>query len=721
MSNHASRKSSKSFNLSKVSTMMLALAALPSLSVAAEQQGTEATLPTIKVRAEAQTPSYQVAQAQATKTDTLLRDTPQSISVVSENQIRDTAAQSLAEATRYVPGLGFQQGEGNRETPVFRGFSTTADFFVDGVRDDVQYYRDLYNIERVEVLKGPNGMIFGRSAVGGLINRVSKTPKWKSFVDGSLTLGSDRNRRATVDVNQVVNDSLALRLNALYENSESYRDGVTLERSGVNPTATFKVTDDTAVTLGYEHFEDERVADRGVPSFQGKPLKTNRSTFFGNSEQSPVSTELDAFTAVISHQFNDNAKVTNRTRWSDQNKFYQNVFPGAVNAAGTRVSISAYSNKTSRDGIFNQTDLNLNFNTGSLKHALLVGTELSKQDTSNFRQTGYFGSAATATSVSVPVSNPTTTEVLTFRQSASDASNSSESTSLGIYVQDQVTLNQYFQVIAGLRFDSIKNEVLNKRTAATFETSDSLVSPRFGLIFKPIEPVSIYANYSLAYQPRAGDQLSSLSVTNEALDPEKFINYEVGAKWDLRQNLAATLAVYRLDRTNVIVVDPADPTKTILGDGQRSQGVELALTGNITPAWSVSAGYGYTEAEFTADTTATLRDGAQVAQVPKHTVALWNRYDFTPAWGAGLGVTYKAKMLAANEQAPTASNPNPNVELPSYVRTDAAIYFNASKSVQFQLNVENVFDKEYYSSAHNNNNITPGSPRALRLGVSVKH
>lgn len=705
---------------SKVLVSALSLIAAGTNAFAATDAPAESVLPTINVTATPVQKYFVKNSTTATKTNTLLRDTPQSISVVSENQIRDTASQSIAEATRYVPGLGFQQGEGNRETPVFRGFATTADFFIDGVRDDVQYYRDLYNIERVEVLKGPNGMIFGRSAVGGLINRVSKTPEWQSSVGGSVTLGTDKNRRATVDINQVANDQLALRLNGLYENSESYRDGVEIERAGINPTATFKASDATSVALGYEYFKDDRIADRGIPSYQGKPLKTDRSTFFGNAKLSPVNTELNAFTAVVTHQLNDSAKVTNRTRWSDQDKFYQNVFPGAVNAAGTRVSISAYNQATSRESIFNQTDLNLNFNTGSLQHVLLVGAELAKQDTSNLRKTGYFGSAATATSVSVPVSNPTTTDLVTFKQSSSDANNSSESTSLGIYLQDQVTLNKYFQVIAGLRFDSIKNEVLNKRTAATLNTKDSLVSPRLGLIYKPIEPVSVYANYSLAFQPRAGDQLASLSVTNEALDPEKFTNYEIGAKWDLRQNLAATLSVYRLDRTNVIIVDPADTTKTILGDGQRSQGVELALTGNITPEWSVSAGYGYTKAEFTADTTATLRDGAEVAQVPKHTVALWNRYDFTPTWGAGLGFTYKADMLAANELIATSSAPNPNVELPSYVRTDAAVYFNASKSVQLQLNVENLFDKEYYSSAHNNNNITPGSPRAFRLGANFK-
>ncbi len=681
---------------------------------------TQTELPTIVVKATPVEEYFIKSSNTSTKTDTLLRDTPQSISIVSKNQIRDTAAQSIAEATRYTPGIGFQQGEGNRETPIFRGFATTADLFIDGVRDDVQYYRDLYNIERIEVLKGPNGMVFGRSAVGGLINRVSKTPEWTSSNSGSLTVGTNGNLRATADFNQVVTDQFALRLNGLFENSDSYRSGVYIKRSGVNPTATFKVNDQTALTLGYEYFRDERVADRGVPSLLGRPFHINSATFFGSAKLSPVDTELNAFTAVVSHQFNDDVKITNKTRWSDQDKFYQNVFPGAVNAAASTVSISAYNNTTTREGIFNQTDLNLNFNTGSLQHVLLVGAEVAQQKTTNFRETGYFGSAGTATSVTVPVFNPRMLSPLTFKQSLTDADNSSESTSLGFYLQDQVTFNQYIQLIAGVRFDNIKNDFLDKRTALNLNTKDSLVSPRLGLIYKPIEPISIYASYSLAFQPRLGDQLSGLTVTNQALDPEKFINYEIGAKWDIRENLAATIAVYQLDRTNVIVINPANVTQTILGDGQRSQGVELDLVGNITPKWSVSGGYGYTKAEFTADTTATLRNKAKVAQVPEHAIAFWNRYDFTPSWGAGLGLTYKSSMLAANELIATLSTPIPNVKLPYLVRTDAAVYYNSGKTVQLQLNVENLLNRKNYISAHNNNNITPGSPLALRLGANVK-
>ena len=358
--------------------------------MAADSEATSATdntLPTVHLKA-APAEKYAVkSSSTATKTDTLLRDTPQSIAVVSAEQIRDTAAQSIAEATRYVPGLGFQQGEGNRETPVFRGFSTTADFFVDGVRDDVQYYRDLYNIERVEVLKGPNGMIFGRSVVVGLINRVSKTPEWQSSLGDSLTVGTDSNRRATVDINQAVNDSIALRLNGLYENSDSYRDGVHLERSGINPTISFKPGTDTTITLGYEHFKDDRIADRGIPSFNGKPIETSRATFFGNAKLSPTNTELDAVTAALAHQFNDSVKLTNRTRWSDQDKYYQNVFPGAVNAAGTEVSIAAYNNATTRESMFNQTDLNLKFDTAGIQHTLLLGAETETASAQNHTAT----------------------------------------------------------------------------------------------------------------------------------------------------------------------------------------------------------------------------------------------------------------------------------------------------------------------------------------------
>ena len=371
---------------------------------------------------------------------------------------------------------------------------------------------------------------------------------------------------------------------------------------------------------------------------------------------SPTGTTLNAFSAGIEHEFDNGVTLRNRTRIADQDKFYQNVFPGAVNAAGTGVAISAYNNATSRKSIFNQTDINYTLQTGAVKHKLLAGVEIGQQDTDNFRQTGYF--PGNVTSVTAPLSNPTTGLPVTFRQSATDADNSGKAKVAALYFQDQIELSPQFQIVGGLRYDKFKVDFRNNRNGDAFATSDGLVSPRIGVIYKPLDMVSLYANYSVAYQPRAGDQLSSLSLSNAALKPEKFKNFELGAKWDLRSNLSVTAALYRLDRTNVVVLDPSDPTatRTMLSDGQRSQGFELGVNGRVTAAWSIAGGYTYSDAKFVADTSATQRAGGAVAQVPKHTFALWNRYDFSSTWGAGLGVIHRTKMYAANELIATAAN-----------------------------------------------------------------
>lgn len=675
-----------------------------------------ATLPAVTVQGDIDKGYSATRSTTATKTDTPLIDTPQSISVVTKDQIRDQASQGLAEALRYVPGVGFAQGEGNRETPIFRGIATTADFYIDGVRDDVQYYRDLYNIERVEVFRGPNAMIFGRGATGGLINRASKQANWTPLMAGSVSLGSDSNKRVAIDLNQAINDSLAFRLNAMHEDSDSYRDGVFVRRTGVNPTLSWKATSRTLVTVGYEHFRDDRVADRGIPSYQGRPVATDPSTFFGNASNSPTWSRLNAFNASVEHEFGNGLMLRNRLRVADQDKFYQNVFPGAVNAAGTMVSIAAYNNATSRKSVFNQTDLTYTLNTGAIKHKLLAGVELGRQETTNFRETGFFP-GNNVTSVNVPLSNPVTTLPVTFRQSPSDADNAGTSKVAAFYIQDQIELNPQWQIVGGLRVDHFKTDFTNKRNGQQVDASDNLLSPRLGVIYKPQQNVSLYANYSIAHQPRAGEQLASLTLTNAALSPEKFKNYELGAKWDVQPNLAVTAAVFRLDRTNVVILDPSDPTntRTILSDGQRTEGLELGVSGNVTAAWSVAGGYTYSDAKFMGRTASTLRPDGKVALVPRHTVSLWNRYDFTPTWGAGLGVIHRTKSLAANEQAVAAAN----VELPGYTRVDAAVFYKINKNLGVQLNVENLFDKAYYVNAHSVSNITPGSPRAYRLALNA--
>jgi catecholate siderophore receptor len=275
------------------------------------------------------------------------------------------------------------------------------------------------------------------------------------------------------------------------------------------------------------------------------------------------------------------------------------------------------------------------------------------------------------------------------------------------YVQDQIVITPKWQAILGLRHDKFETDYKDKISGQKIDVSDHLLSPRAGLIFKPVEPVSIYANYSLSYVPRAGDQLTSLNVTNATFDPEKFINYELGTKWDINPNFSFTAAVYKLERQNVQIADPTNPALQILVDGQETKGVELSVSGNITDKWSVFGGYTYQDGEISKQQGSgdgAILSGTELAQTPKHTFSLWNRYDFNEMWGAAIGVVSRSDMYAA---VPTAST---STTLPGYTRLDAAIFAKLNKNTRLQINLENLTNKEYALYAHNNNNISPGSP-----------
>jgi len=661
------------------------------------------TLPKVSVEASEPVPYAAPESRTATKTDTALRDVPQSISVVTRALIQDQSMQSLADVARYVPGAGMAQGEGNRDTIILRGNSSTADFFVDGVRDDVEYFRDLYNIERVEALKGPNAMIFGRGGAGGVMNRVTRQAGWERVREFQLQGGSWSNLRGTFDLGDADNETAALRLTGMYQNSDSYRDGVDLEGFGVNPTAAIRLSDATILRLSYEYYDYDRVADRGIPSLAGRPYEVDSATFFGDPTRSFTNATVNIATVVLDHSFNDNITLRNRTVYGDYDKFYQNVFPGAINTAVTTVAISAYNNAQQRENLFNQTDLTFTFDTGSLTHRFLAGVELGRQVTDNFRNTGFFNN--TVTTVQAPLSDPTISVPVTFRQGATDADNHGKATIAAAYLQDQVEFGPKFQAVLGLRYDQFDMDFTNNRTGANLETSDGLLSPRAGLIYKPIDPVSIYASYSLTYVPRAGAQLASLNLTNQALAPEEFENTEIGMKWDARENLALTLALFNLDRTNVVIPDPTDPTVSILVKGQTTRGVELGVSGTISEGWSIQGGYAYQDGRLSDDL-----GGANLAQLPRNVFSLWNKYDFNGRWGTGVGLIYQAEMFAAADNA---------VTLPSFTRVDAGVFYSPSPNWRAQLNVENLLDADYYSNANSNNNITPGSPLAVRAAVTL--
>ncbi|HJP85607.1 MAG TPA: TonB-dependent siderophore receptor [Gemmatimonadaceae bacterium] len=638
-----------------------------------------------------------------TKTPTLLRDIPQAMSVINRSLISDQSMQNIGDVVRYVPGITMGQGEGNRDQPTIRGNSTTADFYVNGVRDDAQYFRDLYNVDRVEALKGPNAMIFGRGGGGGVVNRVMKEATWSPVGEVTLQGGSYVNRRGSVDIGTTVNDLLATRFNGLYENSRTFRDNVWMRRQGINPTFSIGAPGDrTRIRVGYENFLDYRTADRGIPSYGTEPLATDVTTFFGSPETNFSRTRVSAASLGATRVLSSSLTLNNRAQLAWYDKAYQNVLPGAVTSDGTSVSLSAYNNAHRRANIFNQTDLTYLTRSGPIAHTFLLGAEFGRQITDNFRNTGYFNDSATT--LIVPVAAPTTLVPVSFRQNATDADNHVKATTRSIYVQDQLDLTEYVKLITGVRYESFSLRYHDNRSGATLTRNDAMPSPRFGLVIKPSEEASLYASYSISYLPSSGDQFSSLTNVTEALDPERFINIEAGAKWDVADRLALTVAVYRLDRTNTRAPSPDDPSITVQTGRQQSRGYELGITGQPTTAWSIAGGFTRQEA-FITSTTAAAPSGTTVPLVPAATLSLWNKYQLVPGFALALGAVRQADMYAA------VSN---TVKLPAFTRFDAAAYYTLPGNIAAQVNIENILNAIYYPLANGNNNITPGAPRSLR-------
>lgn len=643
----------------------------------------------------------------ATKTLTPLRDVPQSVAVVTKEQVRDQQMQSIADVVRYTPGLSVHQGENNRDQVIIRGQSTSADFFLNGVRDDVQYYRDLYNLERLETLKGPNALVFGRGGGGGVINRVTKEADFSKTREISLTGGSFRNRRVAGDFAQPLGGQVAFRLNGVYENSDSFRRFVNLSRTAFNPTFTFTPRQTTKFTIGYEFARDRRTADRGITSFRGRPADVPFETFYGNPDDSHVRSNVNLLSGTFDQQLG-RLSIHNRTTYGDYDRGYQNYVPGATNAAKTFVTITAYNNATRRKNLFSQTDLTFGASTGRVRHRLLGGFELGRQLTDNFRNTGFFNDEST--SVQVPFDNPTIGTPVTFRQSATDADNHLKTNLAAGYVQDQLELSRYAQLIVGLRYDYFDLRFHNNRNGDNLRRIDNLVSPRVGLVVKPFTELSLYGSYSVSHLPSSGDQFSSLTTVTQQVKPEKFSNYEVGVKWDVRRYFSLTSALYRLNRTNTRSIDPNNPAAIIQTGSQRTDGFEVGLSGAVTKDWSVAGGYSYQDAFVTSATAAAIA-GRQVGQVPHHTLSLWNKYQLNRRLGAGLGVVSRSASFVAVDNT---------VVLPGHTKVDAAVFYSFNESWRLQGNVENLFDRRYFANADSNTNISPGSPRALRVGLTAR-
>jgi catecholate siderophore receptor len=652
--------------------------------------------------------AYQVdAIRSGSKTLTPLQDLPQSISVVTGELVKEQMMLSVGDAIRYVPGVTAIQGENNRDQLVIRGNSSSADFFLDGVRDDVQYYRDLYNVEDVEALKGPNAMLFGRGGGGGVINRVTKEAGYTPFHEISILGGAFGEKRLTADLNEPLGARLALRLNAMAEDAGSFRRFGGLRRYAYNPTLSYFATPRTRITASYEHLRDDRVADRGIPSIGGRPATVDAATFFGDPANSHAGARVNIGSVSVDHQIGS-LTLHNRTLAGDYDRGYQNFVPGAVSADRSTYALSAYNNATRRRNFFSQTDVTWNAATGRVRHTIVSGIEVGTQGTDNFKNTGYFSDRVT--SISVPFADPAARTPVVFRQSATDADNHLRSLVGAAYAQDQVALTTRLLAIAGVRIDHFDLRYRNNRNGDELRRIDNVVSPRAGLVFKPAANVSLYGNYSISFLPSSGDQFSSLTSITQQVKPEKFANYEGGVKWDASRRLALTAAVYRLDRTNTRSTDPNDPTRIVQTGSQRTNGFEAGWNGNITRAWRIAGGFAWQDAYVTA-ATVSAPAGARVAQVPRQTFSLWNHYQVRPRLAVGLGVISRTAMFAAIDNT---------VVLPGYARADGAVFYSLTERLRLQVNCENLLGRSYTMNADGNNNISPGSPRAVRAGLTAQ-
>ena len=663
-------------------------------------------LPTVNVLAQSDSPDigYRISNNNsATKINLPLLNTPQAISVVSASQIADQNITNLTSAAQYVPGIVVLQGESNRDQVNIRGNNTSADFFVDQTRDDLQYFRDVYNIENIEFLKGPNALAFGRGGSGGVINRVSKYADGKQKRELISTLGSFHQRRISVDLADKINEKSAFRLNSVYEKSNTFRDYGYLNRYGINPTFTFQPNKKTEIRLGYEYFYDNRFNDRGLPSQNNKALKVSPTLFVGNPNQNSSDAEINSFSALVNYSASKNLQIKNNTKFSYGNKFYQNVYASsAVNNLGN-FNLSAYNNKQNRTTITNQTDAIYKFKTFNLLNTALLGLELTKQNTDIVRKTGFFNN--TNSTQSININNQLSNTTVNYRFNSSDINSQSNTQVIGVYAQNKIDLNQYWQVLAGIRFDKFSSKTNNQIGYKQFSRIDNLISPRFGIVFKPQEELSVYTSYSTSYLPSAGDQFSNLDSVAKMLKPEKLQNYELGAKFDIKPNLNFTSAIYQLDRQNTRANDPNNAGLTIATGQTTTKGLELSLNGQLSKNWQTIVANTWQQAKIVASTS-TAKKGAVVALVPQQMWSMWNKYQFTQKFSAGMGVIKQSSQFAGADNT---------LKLKGFTRLDLAGYYQLNDKHKLQLNVENALNKNYTLTAHNNNNLQPGSPLAIKL------
>ncbi|MDP4605658.1 MAG: TonB-dependent siderophore receptor [Erythrobacter sp.] len=659
-------------------------------------------------------------QINALKTPTPIIDVPQSLSITTADQIVRQGFDSIGDIVNYTPGVTNSQGEGHRDSVVFRGVRSTADFFVDGVRDDVEYYRGLYNLEQVEILRGPNALLFGRGGTGGILNRVTK----KGVVGETFT-----GYRASVDtfgafdvwadLNLATGENSALRINAAYESLNNHRDLYDGEQFSINPTFRAEIGTTTTIDLSYEYLNHDRFIDRGIPTDNnGDPVRALRRITFGDADNNFATFEAYVLRGTIQHSFSDSLKGNFTASWGDYDKVYSNYFPVGYNPATNVVAMDGYIDGGQRQNLVLSGNLIGEFSTGGIGHTLIVGGEYIDTSNNNNRFNAVFDTAVAdgrrADVEFFPAVRPfplrggvgtlgdgrTTNGALTALNDDTEA----DLTVFSAYVQDEIKLAEWLRVVLGARFDSFEITVRDNRNGTVRTRKDDEITPRLGLIVKPQENLSLYTSYSETFLPRSGDQFADINPPADALDPDTFSNLEAGVKWDIVPGLALTGAVFQIEQSSPQTSDNDPDTLDVIDS--KIRGFEASLQGQVTSGWFLTAGYSYLDGEQQSRTGPT---GLRLRELPEHMFSIWNTFQATDQLGFGLGLTAQDDTFADNGNTAT---------LPAYARVDMAVFYDVSDNLRLQVNVENLFDELYFPNAHSADELTVAPPLNARFTIT---
>lgn len=693
-----------------ISAALLAIAPLSGLAQT-QSETSAATLPAVSVYGIDDTSqSYNPPDSSsATKIDAPLRDIPQTVNVVPAQVMRDQHANSLQDALKNVPGVSFSSGDGQRDQVSIRGFTAIADQYVDGFRDDALYYRDLSNVERVDVIKGPAAVLYGRGSSGGLINRITKKPG-EDITQLGLSYGSWNDRRLELDLGRATESgSMAWRLTGAVEKGDSYRDKQFLDRKAIAPSAMLRLGEDTTFLIQTEFLEERRVTDFGIPAYHGRPVDVDPSTYYGAENARDVDytqARVQSYAGTLNHRFNGTWSLRNATRYYHYTLNRNNTLPGVVNEAAQTVTLNRSNVRREEHGWTNQTELTQRAQWGSVSHEILYGVEVGQQ---NKDLVNYSANNVATVDLFDPVL-PTLPMQVGGRPSAD---NLGRFNTLGLYVQDMVSLGEHWKMLGGVRHDRFEQKTEDRRSGARLSRTDSNWSPRLGLVYQPDAMQSYYVSWSQSYQPSG--EAFSLAASNADLAPEKTTNYEIGAKYDfLDGKLSTTVSIFRLERTDIKVNDPVTNSLVPVGT-QRTDGAEWTLSGDLGDGWRAMMGYAYLDARVTesiAKDAGRNVEGKRATLTPRHAGNIWVTKDLGDGFGAGAGLNLVGARYA---------NPGNTVRLPGYVTADVAAWWRKGPYA-VQLNVYNLFDAGYIVSAHGTspNLNMPGAPRNAMLSLQYR-